>query len=109
MNQARFERGKHAVGFVNPALYSFDTGNPDWSTAPISKVKKPSAPTALLRGYQSDNTRVRVVTINSTPDADNTAVIEGVDSSYVATNGYDEITGLGTPNVPALIEAFRRF
>jgi len=109
VNQARFQRHKHAVGFVNPALYSFDIGNPDSSTAPISKVKKPTSPTALLRGYQNDNTRVRVVTVNSTPNASNTAVIEGVDSSYVAANGYDEITGLGTPNIPALIEAFRKF
>lgn len=109
VDQARFQRHKSAVGFVNPALYSFDIGNPDSSTAPISKVKKPGSPTALLRGYQNDNTRVRVVTINSVPNDANTAVIEGVDSSYVAANGYDEITGLGTPNVPALIEAFRRF
>jgi subtilase family serine protease len=109
VNQARFQRGKHSVGFINPALYSFDTGNPDPGTAPISKVKKPTSPTAVLRGYQNDNTRVRVVTINSTPNADNTSVIEGVDSSYVATSGYDEVTGLGTPNVPALIEAFRKF
>ena len=109
VDQARFQRGKHAVGFVNPALYSFDTGNPDSSTAPISKVKKPTSPTAVLRGYQNDLTRVRVVTINSTPNADDTSVIEGVDSSYVAANGYDEITGLGTPNIPALIAAFRKF
>ena len=109
VDQARFQRGKHSVGLINRALYSFDTGNPDWGTAPISKVKKPASPTAVLRGYQNDNTRVRVVTINSTQNADNTAVIEGVDSSYVAANGYDEITGLGTPNVPALIEAFRQF
>ena len=109
VDQARFQRGRHAVGFINPALYSFDTGNPDWSTAPISKVKKPQSPTAVLRGYKNDNTRVRVVTMNSTPNADDTSVIEGVDSSYVVTNGYDEVTGLGTPNVPALIEAFRHF
>ena len=107
VNQARFKANKSAIGFVNPALYSFDTGNADSSTAPIAKVRKPSAPTAVLRGYQNDLTRVRVVTMNSTPNADNSAVIEGVDSSYVAAAGYDEVTGLGTPNVPALIEAFR--
>jgi subtilase family serine protease len=108
VNQARFQQHKGPVGFVNPALYSFDTSNPDRSTAPITKVKKPVFPTAVLRGYKNDNTRVRVVTINSTQN-DKTGVIEGVDSSYVAADGYDEITGLGTPNVPALIEAFRRF
>jgi subtilase family serine protease len=109
VNQARFQHHKSAVGFVNPALYSFDTGNPDKSTAPISKVKKPASPTAVLRGYPTDDTLVRVVTINSTENAKGTAVIEGVDSSYKAAAGYDEITGLGTPNVPALIEAFVKF
>jgi subtilase family serine protease len=109
VNQARFEQHRSAVGLVNPALYSFDTGNVDRNTAPIIKVKKPTTPTAVLRGYKNDNTRVRVVTMNSRPNNKNTVVVEGVDSSYVAAGGYDEITGLGTPNVPALIEAFRHF
>lgn len=109
VNQARFAHHKPAVGFVNPALYSFNTGNLDASTAPIIKVKKPASATAVLRGYQGDPTRVRVITMNSTPNADNTAVIEGTDSSYLAAPGYDEITGLGTPNVPALIQAFLRY
>jgi subtilase family serine protease len=108
VNQARFQQHKGAVGFVNPALYSFNTGDLDRDTAPIIKVKKPVNPVALLRGYKNDNTRVRVVTINSTQN-DKSGVIEGVDSSYAAADGYDEITGLGTPNVPALIEAFRHF
>jgi subtilase family serine protease len=109
VNQARFEQHRSAVGLVNPALYSFDTGNVDRNTAPIIKVKKPTTPTAVLRGYKNDNTRVRVVTMNSRPNNKDTVVVEGVDSSYVAAGGYDEITGLGTPNVPALIEAFRHF
>ena len=109
VDQARFAQRKSAVGLANPALYSFNTGNVDKNTAPVINVKKPTAPTAVLRGYQGDNTRVRVVTMNSRPNGKDTAVIEGVDSSYVAAAGYDEITGLGTPNVPALIEAFRHF
>jgi subtilase family serine protease len=109
VNEARFKHHKGAVGFVNPALYTFDTGNSDKSTAPIIDVKAPKTPTAVLRGYLGDPTRVRVVTMNSTPNADNTAVIEGADSSYLVTPGYDEVTGLGTPNVPALIEAFTHF
>jgi subtilase family serine protease len=109
VNQARFSHHKSAVGFVNPSLYAFKTGSlDDDSEAPIIKVKKPSSPTAVLRGYQGDPTRVRVVTINSTPNADNSAIIEGTDTSYLTMPGYDEITGLGTPNVPALIHAFSK-
>ena len=36
-------------------------------------------------------------------------VLEGADTSYRTTRGYDEVTGLGTPNVPAFIEAFKRY
>jgi len=107
--QARFEQQKGPVGLVNPALYGFDTGNVDKDTAPIIRVKKPVAPIAVLRGYLGNNASVRVVTMNSRPNQKDTAVIEGVDTSYVAAGGFDEITGLGTPNVPALIEAFRHF
>ena len=33
------------------------------------------------------------------------SVVEGADSSYRTTSGYDEVTGLGTPWLPALIDA----
>jgi subtilase family serine protease len=107
VNQARLKAHKPVVGFMNPKLYTFNTGNLDSSTAPIIKVQKPASPTAVLRGYQTNPTELRVVTINSTQNATG-PVIEGVDTSYLVTSGYDEVTGLGTPNVPALIEAFVR-
>jgi hypothetical protein len=59
----------------------------------------------VLRGYSNDPTEVRVVTINSRPNALATAVIEGADTTYRTRPGYDQITGLGTPNVPAFIKA----
>ena len=106
VNQARFQYHKHAVGLVNPALYLLNVGEPG-ASAPIIDVNKPSAPTAVLRGYMGDPTRVRVVTMNSVPSAkDPTKVIEGTDTSLRTTPGYDNVTGLGTPNVPILIEAF---
>jgi hypothetical protein len=36
-------------------------------------------------------------------------LIEGADTSLRTTRGYDNVTGLGTPNVPALIDAFTHF
>lgn len=105
VNQARFQKGKPAVGFVNPALYTMQVGAPG-SNAPIIDVLPPSKPVAVLRGYANDFTRVRVVTVNSYQKTASMAVREGYDQSYKVTTGYDEVTGLGTPNVPALINAF---
>jgi hypothetical protein len=100
---------------VNPALYHLGHGD-DSGSAAIVDVMKPASPTAVLRGYLGDPTRVRVVTMNSVPNPnyvpgedDQPAVIEGADTSYRTTRGYDNVTGLGTPNVPALIRAFEHF
>jgi subtilase family serine protease len=115
VNQARFQNHKGPVGFVNPALYHLGHGD-DSDSAPIVDVRKPSSPTAVLRGYLGNPNRLRVVTMNSVPNPnvvpgedDQPAVIEGADTSYLTTRGYDEVTGLGTPNVPALIRAFEHF
>jgi subtilase family serine protease len=105
VNQARFARGKTAIGFVNPALYTLAVGEPGTTEAPIIDVQAPSTPTALLRGYSNDPTEVRVVTINSAPNATGTSTVEGADTSYRVKAGYDQVTGLGTPNVPAFVKA----
>ncbi|HEX4504900.1 MAG TPA: S8 family serine peptidase, partial [Alphaproteobacteria bacterium] len=105
VNQARFGRGKPAIGFVNRALYTLDVGKPGTTASPITDVQAPATPTAVLRGYSDDPTEVRVVTINSAPNARATSTVEGADTSYRTLEGYDEVTGLGTPNVPAFIRA----
>jgi subtilase family serine protease len=110
-NQARFQHGKGPVGFVNPALYRLQRG-PIGSGAPLFDIDKPDRPTAVLRGYVTDPTELRVVTINSVPNPTPgaaPAVVEGADTSYLTTRGYDEVTGLGVPNVPALINALKFF
>ena len=58
----------------------------------------------------NDLTKVRVVTMNSVlSSTDPTKVIEGANTSLLTTSGYDNVTGLGTPNIPALINAFQKF
>ncbi len=104
VNQARFDRNKPAIGFVNPALYTLAVGAPGSTSTPIVDVRPPSAPTAVLRGYSNDQTRVRVVTMNSAPNAAGTSALEGADTSYLTKTGYDEVTGRGTPYIPALID-----
>jgi subtilase family serine protease len=105
VNQARFTHNKPAIGFVNPALYTLAVGAPGTRSSPILDVQAPSIPAAVLRGYIDDQSEVRVVTMNSVPNAGGTATVEGADTSYLTRKGYDEVTGLGTPYVPALIDA----
>lgn len=107
VNQARFQIGKSAVGFINPALYLLAAVNGTSHGGPIADVKAPSTPTAVLRGYVSNLNELRVVTMNSTLNNNGSGpgIIEGADTSYRTTVGYDEVTGLGTPWVPAMIDA----
>ena len=68
-----------------------------------------------MRGYANNLNQLRVVTINSTPNPNHTtgggppALIQGADSSLRVTSGYNNVTGLGTPNIPAMIDAFVTF
>ena len=103
IDQARFQHHRPAVGFLNPALYSLASIGGTGPGSPIVDVKPPAAPTAVLRGYANNLNEVRVVTMNSTLNGN--AIVEGADTSYLTTPGYDEVTGLGTPWIPALIEA----
>jgi hypothetical protein len=60
-----------------------------------------------LRTYLGNPAEARIVTMNSGPSTtDPTTLIEGLDTSYLTTTGYDEATGLGVPYVPALIKTF---
>ncbi len=107
-DQARFAKKLPALGLVNAALYGLTVGAPGTDTAPIIDITKPAEPTALLRGYNGDPTMVRVVTINASVNAAKTAVTEGADTTYLSQPSYDEVTGLGTPNVPAFIKALAK-
>jgi subtilase family serine protease len=103
VNQARFAIGKPAIGFVNPALYLLASVGGTGTGGPIADVLPPSEPTAVLRGYVSDLNELRVVTMNSTLSGK--TVVEGADTSYRTTVGYDEVTGLGAPWLPTLIDS----
>jgi subtilase family serine protease len=105
VNEARFSQGLPAIGFANPTLYSLPVGPAGTKGEPIIDVKPPKTPTALLRGYVTDFNKVRVVTMNSYGNFTDTKAKEGYDTSYKTGLGYDEVTGLGTPNIPALIYA----
>ncbi|MDX6228375.1 MAG: hypothetical protein QOI76_1765 [Frankiales bacterium] len=99
VDQARLDNGDGLLGFANPALYSLSSGLVD--------VLAPAAPTAVLRNAEVTPTSLQtsVRTINSVPQSVNGPVIEGADTSLRTTAGYDNVTGLGTPDIPGLVAA----
>ena len=113
VDQARLAAGKPVLGFANPFFYGSPIGT-TLTSAGINDVQAPTAPVAVLRGYANDLTRVRVVTINSVPFNIQTTpyafeicglkICEGIDDIFnVTTAGYDDVTGLGVPYAPALV------
>ncbi len=113
VDQVRLAAGKPLLGFANPFFYAGKIGT-TLQASGINDVKAPTSPTALLRGYANNLTRVRVVTINSVPfDIATTPyalqlcgskICEGLDDVFNNTMaGYDNVTGLGVPYVPNLV------
>ncbi len=103
VDQQRKAHGRGPVGFVTPALYRVPRGSAGTFTHAVNDIVAPSSPTAAL--VHRLGGLVRVYTINSEPDATGTAVIEGAETSLLTTPGYDNVTGLGVPYVPALLKA----
>jgi hypothetical protein len=102
VNQRRLANYKGPIGFVNPLLYRLNTGEVG-SSAPIFDIAAPQYPVALLaHGLNSVN--FLIAAVNSIPDQ-NFNIIQGVDSSLSTAGGYDNVTGLGVPNVPSFVQA----
>jgi subtilase family serine protease len=113
VDEARLGNSKPLVGFANPWLYGAKIGS-SVNSAGINDILAPASPTAVLRGYVTDATEVRVVTMNSVPfviyptpfplEVCNLTICEGVDDVFnYVTPGYDNVTGLGVPYAPLLI------
>ncbi len=113
VDQARLAAGKPVVGFANPWLYGAKIGS-TLQAAGINDVNAPTTPVALLRGYDASANLVRLVTINSVPfDIYTTpfallvcasTICQGIDDVFnFVTPGYDDVTGLGVPYAPNLI------
>ncbi len=116
MNQARLARGKAVVGFANPLFYSTRIGTgAAYKAGAFNQIVPPATPVSVLRGYANDLTRVRVVTINSVTTLAETTpfplqvcglpICEGLNDVFnVVTPGYNDVTGLGVPYLPALVK-----
>jgi subtilase family serine protease len=108
VDQLRHANGLGDLGMANPRLYGLKVGAPGSTTTPLADVQAPVAPTAVLRGYVNDLTRVRVVTMNSVPGPFGplcvTSFCNGQDSWILQTTAkYDDVTGVGTPYVPTFL------
>lgn len=108
VDQLRHANGLGDLGFANPRLYRLKVGAPGTTSYPLVDVQPPTAPTAVLRGYANNLTRVRVVTMNSVPGPYgplcSTSFCNGQDSWILETTPkYDDVTGVGAPYIPALL------
>lgn len=101
LNQKRFTDGSTAAGFLNPALYRLRVGDMG-SNAPIFDINAPTEPLGVL--YVVPGVIGEFLTIDSYLDSSG-QVIENADSSLRSVRGYDNVTGLGVPNVPEFIKA----
>ena len=104
VNENRYSHQRGPLGFINPALYNLQVGQEGSDQAPIIDVNAPSQAIGYLFAYEGINNFAGGGTIDSTIDA-NGNIIENVDSSLKSAPGYDPVTGLGVPNVPAFINA----
>lgn len=78
INEERIKAGKKSIGFANPALY-----------------KNPSMFTDVVSGDQS----------KGGPNGDGQPSACG-NKGFSAVSGWDPVTGLGTPNYPAMLQYF---
>ena len=126
MNQKRNATGEPLVGFANPLLYSVGSrGNGvELTTAALNQIVAPAEPESVLRGYAADLNEARVVTVNSVPflitrapyalEVCGLTICQGLNDVFNYTSlssasmpptpaGYNDVTGLGVPYVPKLI------
>lgn len=124
VNQKHKAMNQPLIGLANPALYqigSYGNGVQPY-TAALNQIIAPTEPVSLLRAYAVDLNVARVVTISSVPFLIDTSpfailvcgepICLGIDDVYnyeslspVADTpaGYNDVTGLGVPYVPLLI------
>jgi subtilase family serine protease len=96
VDQAARGRG----GFINPTIYG-DYRNQQADG--LTDVLPPTSPLGFIRTrLVPSGLSARFVTVNSTVTDDTSTPIYGADTSLRTARGYDDVTGLGTPNVPAL-------
>ena len=115
VDQQRTRLHKPLVGFANPWFYGAKIGTSTaLNTAGINDVTPPTSAFAVLRGFEAIPGNVNLVTLNNTALYLETAPFGAVvcgdpiclgqnDLFNFTTAGYDDVTGLGVPWAPYLI------
>ncbi len=124
INSKRAASGEPLVGFANPWLYGVGSQSSGNDRDAINQIVAPTEPVALLRGYAANLNEMRVITVNSVPFLITTApyalevcglpICLGINEVFNYTSlspaavpptpaGYNDVTGLGVPWVPKLI------
>jgi subtilase family serine protease len=125
MNQKRKASGEPVVGFANPLLYSVGSrGNGKAFNQALNQIVAPTENVSVLRGYADNLNEARVVTINSVPfvitstpyalEVCGLPICLGINDVFNYTSlspasvpptpaGYNDVTGLGVPYLPKLI------
>jgi subtilase family serine protease len=125
LNSKRVATGEPMLGFANPFLYGIGSQNSGTNFKDaINQIIAPTEPVAMLRGYQVAPTELRVVTVNSVPflivptpyalEVCGLPLCLGINEVWNYTSlspaavpptpaGYNDVTGLGVPWVPKLI------
>jgi subtilase family serine protease len=125
IDSKRLASGQPVVGFANPFLYGVGSQNTgaNFKDA-INQIIAPTEPVSLFRGYAANPNEARIITVNSVPLVITTApyalevcglpICLGVNDVFNYTSlspaaipptpaGYNDVTGLGVPWVPKLI------
>ena len=125
MNQKRKASGEPMVGFANPLLYSVGSkGNGTSFNQALNQIIAPTENVSLLRGYAANLNEARIVTVNSVPfvitstpyalEVCGLPICLGINDVFNYTSlssasipatpaGYNDVTGLGVPYLPKLI------
>jgi subtilase family serine protease len=125
MNQKRTATGEPLVGFANPLLYSIGSrGNGVNFNEALNQIVAPTENVSVLRGYAANLNEARIVTINSVPfvitstpfalEVCGLTICLGLNDVFNYTSlssasvpatpaGYNDVTGLGVPYLPKLI------
>jgi subtilase family serine protease len=125
MNQKRKASGEPVVGFANPLFYSVGShGNGTSFNQALNQIVAPTENVSLLRGYAANLNEARIVTVNSVPfvitstpyalEVCGLPICLGINDVFNYTSlssasipatpaGYNDVTGLGVPYLPKLI------
>jgi len=107
VNQARIAHSKPMVGFANPWLYGLKVGKLGNHADPLGDIVAPRVPQAVMYSVDGTPAATFIVSIDASVAPACTkasGICLGVDDVFNNTTlGFDNVTGLGVPDVGTLV------